>query len=237
MSWRFFWVVSALMVAFVSNAWLLYLEDVKVVVDVDLDERRIEDELAGRDYAPSTRLQNFKEYGLPEELAKAAANQSAELMKARGPELKMMLNRDIDNVVGPLCAGGVLPQRYAALEVLVIEENLDRVPVSGKQVFAFEPQPWFGESYTEQVYNHMEMVEERRRDSTALGLAAILAAEERALLDDKAPWKEGLTGGSIDKVLKKHRGLDNKLVRYVSLMHVLTELANSTTDPICAGPE
>ena len=235
MSWRFFWVLSALMVAFVANGWLLFTEDIQSVVDVEVDNQKIRDELAENDMVASTRLQNFRAFGLPDNLAEAASSRAGLIMSQRGPDLKLMLNQDIDVVARIFCAGG-MPQRYAALEVLVVEENLDRRVLDGMDIIGFEPQPWFSTSYTPQVYEHMELVEKRRSDSTALGLAAILSSEEKALLDDESPWRSSI-GSSLAKVAKEQPGVESKLVRYLALMHVLTELANSTSDGICAVNE
>ena len=231
MSWRFFWVLTALMVAFVINAILLFQEDLDVVVDVELDDKRGGDELKGTIvFHASNRRRNFEAFGLPENLVDSAASRTAQLMKQYNVKYTGMLNEQADEL-GPLFCSGEMPVWYGALSVLVSEENEERKVLS-PSFFILNPQPWYAESYTLAVYEEMELSGERQREATAVGLSAVLTSQEAALLDGKKPWT---ASKPMEKVVKKYPEVGNKLVQYVALMHVLSEIAYKEPDGICGA--
>ncbi|MCB9675041.1 MAG: hypothetical protein H6737_07985 [Alphaproteobacteria bacterium] len=234
MNWRPYIVVLALVVALIVNAALIGNERIP---DLEVREQvSLEDEpLRHMTYAPNTRMQNFTEMGMDDELAQRAANLAAGLQSNRQRYLKMLEDQAID-VGDAFCpSSSKLPQPYAAMRYLVVQEGGRRDVIDGhNSLFAFEEQAWFEkEGGAAPVYNTLERRAGRRQDATVMGVAAVLLGREQEAVTERGPWSTGfLGGGSFTTLESESAGIRQMTAEYFALMHYLTELANEQ-DGIC----
>ncbi|MEZ4318028.1 MAG: hypothetical protein R3F61_11010 [Myxococcota bacterium] len=234
MAWRPWIVVLALIVALMLNAALVYRERIP---DLEVKETvALEDEpLRHMTYAANTRLQNFTEMGLDEELAQRAANLAAGLQSNRARYMKMLEDQALD-VGDAFCpSSSKLPQPYAAMRFLVLQEGGRRDVIDGHNaLFQFEVQPWFEkEGGALPVYNTMERTASRRLDATLMGVSAVLLGREQEAVNQRGPWATGfLNGGSFSTIESESPAIRQTTAEYFALMHYITELANEQ-DGIC----
>ena len=68
-----------------------------------------------------------------------------------------------------------------------------------------------------------------------MGIAAILAARERDVLEKNSPWGPGLTQRwSWASVMEEEPGVRDKVTKYFAAMHLVVELATAE-DGVCGG--
>lgn len=232
MSWRP-WIVAAAMFAVVLVNLVLVLQERLPAAVAGPEVARVDEVLQHLQYLPTTRRTNFKEMGMSDELADATAKY-VDRYGRKQAAFSALLGEQAALVGNAFCPGTSLPQPYAALQFLVLETNEVRDPVDPEQLREFEEQPWFATSPVQAVYNHFEMTEGRYADATLLGVSAILVGKEDDALSGYTPFATGIMGARGWAPLKKaHPRIEMVVIEYFSLMHYLTELAN-TRDGICA---
>jgi hypothetical protein len=233
MNWRP-WIIAALFLAMlVANLTLVVTERVlPPELEEGLVDRR-QDDLATTPFTDTTRLANLRAFGLPEEMA-VAANRRIETMFNDNRRLKELLRVSAEDVQQALCwAGGEdIPQRYAAVSILIEQEdagggNMERRLIDWERTTHIQIQDWYATSLVPQVYRMNELGPVDEPESTVIGLAAILSGREQDLLDQNAPFNRGFSA-----VLRAEPRVEEVLVEYIALMHLLTELANAD-DGIC----
>lgn len=232
MNWRPWVVAAVLMAAVIVNTALLGFEEVTAPGAAEGDDISVAatDQLATLRYSPNSRLANLKAMGLPDDIANDANDLATGLMQQRQKVLEKLLvdNNEVSTRV--FCAGGGrLPQRYAALSVLVVDEDGVRRVIEPRSLTTMEMQPWYDVAQVPDVFREVELTPDRKADATAMAVAALLLSEEQRLLDGDSPWGSGLVGTwSMGRVLNDYgdRKIRQKLVEYFALMHLLTELAN-----------
>jgi hypothetical protein len=228
MTWRP-WIISGLgIVALLLNGLLVVQEDLPQVI-VDDDPEKIIEPLRTLTYAPNTRRQNFEQaMGLPPEVANAAAVYAQNLSKQRNKWWKVLeLNQD--QLGAALCPSKDLPQPYAMLRFLVVEDAGRRYVIEAGRTKVLEPQPWFEESVVPSLYDHFERTERRKGDATVMAVSAAMLAMETEALDGQAPWSMGVLGAwSYGRLESQHPKLRKFVIEYFGLMHYLTELANES---------
>ena len=116
-----------------------------------------------------------------------------------------------------------------------MKEEIDRRDaIDAERLKLFEEQDWFATAPVDAVYTHLELTEGRRSDATLMGVAALLMSKEDDALDGHSPWSTGLMGSwGWAPLRKQFPGAEMRVIQYFSLMHYLTELAN-TRDGICS---
>lgn len=229
MTWRFFLVLGTLFAAALVNVVLLSLEKVEApATAADMTNAVTRDPLSDTVYMPSTRVSNFRAFGFDDNLANATANQAARLATKYSPQIEGILEREADTLGAVLC-GGPLPPRYAALEVLVVEDSGALKVVDATRAYTFEPQPWFMGSQAEEVFKAVELRPDRKQDATVMGVAALLLRRSDAVFAEERPWAPGLLGGGwgVSALEKTYPQAIDELVRYFGLMHLVEELANA----------
>jgi hypothetical protein len=232
MSWRPWITVGLLFFAFVWNAMLMVQEQLPVA-DVAPEVARVNEVLRHLQYAPTSRRNNFKEMGFTDDQADRCATM-IDRFKGATEKFKTMLLEQGAEVGDAFCPSDGVPQPYSALRYLVLEENENRQVFQPERLIAFEEQPWYGIAPVDAVYNQLERAEGRKADATLMGVSALLLAREADVLEGNAPWSSGLMGSWGFKRLKKDNpSIEIMALRYFSLMHFLTELAN-TRDGVCS---
>lgn len=239
-------VVAAVVLAIGLNAYLGYSEltpDEEGRTGIAPDELTVrhkvrkEDPLFDLQYLSARRLPNFQEsFGLPAPLAKRAVDRAVMISDEYSRKLGLMLRdtEDPTRLLDAICATAESRPRYAMLRYLVVQEGPERLPIDLKRVSSLELQEWGVLAPIDTVYETVEFSDDRHDDATLMGIAAILAGQEDKVTKSQAPWGSGGLGRSWDwdRVVKEHPGIDTKLVEYVALMHVATEMAQSA-DGLC----
>ena len=234
MTWRHFLLIAVVGAMLVINGVLLFFEEVNLSVSGSGPVDRISDPLIAATFSPTTRVSNFKAFGLPDDMAEEARG-IAGRMYDDNERLKIMLNDGADVLTQYFCSASGVPQRYAALNVLVTQRDLgggvlERKVIDWRRTTSIQVEDWAITSRIDEVYNAVELTERRHSDSTAMGIGAVLGVREDDLFEQHAPV--GTIRWSFRKLLDNDPSLRAKLVDYFALMHVLTELAQSE-DGIC----
>jgi hypothetical protein len=231
-SWRPWLVVLTLMVGFFVNIALITQE--RVPDPQAGPEVTVSDEpLRHLQYLKTSRRGNFKAMGMTDELADATANFIDKYGKQES-RYKTLLEDHATEIGDAFCPTDRLPQPYAALRFLVFEENKRRDVVSADRLVRFEAQPWFESAPVVAVYNTLEVTHSRKPDATLMAVGGILLGREDDVLEGSAPFATGLMGSWGFKRLKKDNPkVEMLVIQYFSMMHFLTELAN-TKGGICA---
>ncbi|MEC7948160.1 MAG: hypothetical protein VX265_11385 [Myxococcota bacterium] len=240
-------VVAAVVLAIGANVYLGYSEltpDGEGRTGIAPDEVTVrhqirkEDPLFDLQYLPARRMPNFQaSYGLPAPLADRAVDRAAMLDDEYGRKLRLMLrdSEDPTRLLDAICGSTSESRpRYAMLRYLVVQEGRERVPLDLKRVSSLELQEWGVLAPIDTVYEMVEFADDRNPDATLMGIAAILAGQEEKVTKSQAPWGSGGLGRTWDweQVVKEHPGIDTKVVEYVALMHVATEIAQAA-DGLC----
>ena len=231
MNWRPWIVAMMLLTAVLVNGTLTVMEDLPEA-KAGPEVERIEEVLRHLSYTPSSRRNNFKEMGMKDEVADATAKY-VDRFARKQPLFAQLLVDQADDMGRVFCPGTGLPQPYSALEYLVLEENERRDVIDPERLKMFEAQSWFAESSINAVYTKMELTEGRKTEATVMGIAAMLQSKEEDALDGHSPWSTGIIGTWGWTPLKKtFPAVEMKVIQYFSLMHYLTEIAN-TREGIC----
>ncbi len=232
MSWRP-WIVAAAFIAVMMINLVLVVQERLPEAQGGPQVARIDEVLRHMQYTPATRRNNFKNMGMSPELAESAAKYIDRYTRKQ-PLFVQMLSEQAAMVGGAFCPGTGLPQPYAAAQFLVTDVNDRRDVVDPERLREFEEQPWFIASPVQAIYTHFELTEGRFGDATLLGVSALLVSKEDDALYGYAPFSTGIMGARGWKPLKKqHPRVELTAIQYFSLMHYLTELAN-TRDGICS---
>lgn len=226
MIWRP-WVISSLgLVACVLLAVLLATERIPSP-DQAPELKKIQEKLRTLQYQPNNRRANFDVMGLGPDDADAAARYVARYDR-QTDKLKKILEDQTAELTRVFCPSEDLPQPYAALEVLVEESNGARYVVDPIQLKDFESQAWYARSLVPALYDHFERNENRKPDATLMAVSAAILAREGDALEGVSPWSLGLVGTwGFGKLKKQEPRIQVLVIEYFSLMHYLTELANS----------
>ena len=186
-------------------------------------------------YVATNRNDNFLEMGLPQDLADLATKEARKLDAVKARLSKLVTDQALD-IGGAFCPKpSALPQPYAALEFLVIQDAGVRTVVNARQeLFEFEAQRWFNvDSNPAGLYEVYERSQTRRQDATIMAVGAALAMREQDAINHRGPWSNGFFGGGFSALEEEVPSIRQRTAEYFALMHVLTEIANQP-DGICA---
>jgi hypothetical protein len=238
MNWRPWMVVLALALCLVFSLALVVQEpipDLEVKEEVTLDD----EPLRHLNYVPSARLNNFLEMGMDEELAQTTSALVAGLQPNRERYLKLLDEQALEVGVAFCPSPSGLPQPYAAMQFLVVQEagKRDVVDALGG-LFRFEVQPWYTkDGRAPQVYNTLERTARRKQDATLMGVSAVLLSREEDAIRERGPWATSLLGGvgfgAFATLKSENPRIAQLAAEYFALVHYLTELANEQ-DGICS---
>jgi len=224
-------VAASLMVTLGVSGYLLYQEEVAPPEVIASHVVLKVDPLLQVRYTKSNRKQNLKAFGLPERLRKSALDRMRRIEMQHERKIEILLNgaADPNAIADALCGetAQVRP-RYGALRFLVKEKQSRRDPIRISSVTGLEVAEWSLVAPIGDVYAKAELSDKRQEDATLMALAAILEGREEDILEGYAPWGRGLLPGawSWEDVVKKHPGVDERVVEYIAVMHLFVEKAN-----------
>jgi len=241
MNWRP-WILAALTVAMaISNAALMYFEDVSPPDAGAGPADRVGDQLMAMRFTAGRRRANMTAMGLPDDLGDRAFDLAGRVW-SQHDRLQILLHQNASTVSGPLCnaSGFGVHTRYAALSFLVQETDSgdglkERRLIDWRRTTALEVQDWYGTSLVSDVYERLEKSKPQHGDATVMGIGAVFAGREDDVIERRRPFSGGLTGWSFSRLQSNDPDVTDKIVEYLAVMHVLTELARDEEDGICGG--
>lgn len=230
MNWRPWLVAAALMAALILNTALLVTEDVRPPEKQQGPTVAITDRHMKMTYSANNRLPNFKAFGMDESMAEAANKKAIKLQQDRGKRWGQLLDENKAETVAVFCPTSTgVPARYAAMSMIVVEEEDGRRPIEPQELTEFKVQEWYTVAQVKDTYDAIELADDYQTDGTVMGIAALLLTEEDKVIEGESPWGTGLmTKWSFTSMLDQYQDkkIRQKLVDYFATMHLLTEMAN-----------
>ena len=232
MPWRLVFAVLVVVVALGVNAYLLSTEEISTSEQQIRHTAKRQDPLLDLSYTSGQRQQNFAAFGLTEAEVKDAMKRIGDYQDLHSDRLMRLLDQapELVEVADALCGTtkSIVP-RYGALRYLVSEKGGERIPVDLRRFGGFKREEWSYVSTIDGVYQEVELRESRQEDATKMGIAAILAGEEAMVLENRTPYGRSLApwSWSWSKVVSNHPGLDERVIKYLAMMHLTVELARS----------
>ncbi len=247
MNWRLFWIAAFVCCLGVANVAFLLNEEVAPPDALTKAESRQLDPLLDVRFLKQKRAENLVKMGFDEkesvEIQKRIEQLSADL-RVGDAERDIVRARieaasDPDALGAALCGTGTtLHVRYGALAFLVDDQKGERRAIALDQVSALEPQAWAAEARIAPVYQEVELAKDRKSDATRMGLAAILAEQEEAVLAKESPWGRSLLSNwSWPRVQAKFPGVRGRLIEYVATLHLVIEVANGEAELCSTGED
>lgn len=225
-------VATSLVIGMVAAGFLVTKEDIVPPETAGIHVARSVDPLLGIEYTKSNRRINMKAFGLSERMQQSALDRMRRIEQRNGRKIELLLE-GADNpnaVVDAFCGDTAqVRPRYAALRFLVKEKNGLRNALRVSSVTGLDAQDWAVLAPVSDVYEAIELIDNREKDATLMALAAILEGREQDALKGFAPWGRGLLPGqwSWEKVVSTYAGLDERVIEYLAVMHLFVEAANS----------
>ena len=243
MSARTWMVAGSLLLLGGLNLYLLYEEEENYFAELKTtaDGRVLSgevDPLLNLRYAASQRESNLAAYGMDERLAGDVGTRIRDYEDRYTDRIKYLFENveDPEALEDALCGQAGVRPRYGALRYLIeVEKDGTRRPINLQRASQLEWQDWSKGAPIGAVYAELELAEERKPDATLMGVAAILTARERDVLEKNSPWGPGLTQRwSWAAVQEEEPGVRDKVVKYFAAMHLVVELATAE-DGVCGG--
>ncbi len=183
-------------------------------------------------YTESNRKVNLRAFGLSERMQQAALDRMRRISQQHGRKIELLLDGAADpNAVSDALCGytAQVRPRYGALRFLVKEKNGLRSALRVSSVTGLDVEEWAVLAPISDVYNQVELSDDREEDATLMALAAILESREEDILKGFAPWGRGLLPGqwSWEKVLNEYSSVDERVIEYLAVMHLFVEAANA----------
>ncbi|MEM6931195.1 MAG: hypothetical protein AAF602_29965, partial [Myxococcota bacterium] len=173
MSFRPWVVLGALVVAFVANLALILAEDLPPAPpDATTDRVSPIGQLV---YAPGNRTRNLQLMGLDA----AGVDEANRQMTALSPEterLRRVLEGQTQLAATAFC-GQELPPPYAALQVLVVQDNDVRAAITPDRLVRLEAAPFYG-AFVGRLHDRFELATPRPASATPIAGGAVLASRE-----------------------------------------------------------
>lgn len=232
MSFRFWMIVIGIIGMAILNAYIINVEHIEVRSKQEI-ARTFEDKLADITYSSNKdiREQNLAQFGFDDKMILMARKQF-KYLKRYETQIKSQIEgaEDLELLTEIFCPRdskkSVRP-RYAAVQVLLKEENGKRVVYNPKFDSELVFQEWVGKLSLVDIYANVEKVEKVPAKSTVMVIAAFLTDNDDALIRRLRPWGSDVDGSwDWDDVLEKDADLEENIVQYICLMHVMTEIAN-----------
>ncbi|MFT4978759.1 MAG: hypothetical protein ACI8S6_004669 [Myxococcota bacterium] len=226
-------VLGALLALLAGNAYLITTEEITRSEEQSADQLKRRDALRDLVYAKSSREANFKAFGMDAAMTKRAMDLIADYEGEYGTKLGVLLREAGEPMeLGDALCGSTdqVRPRYGALEFLAEANGERRRPIDLRQASGLERQEWALASPISRVFEIAELSDERQPDATIMAMAAIIEGKEEILIERKRPWGRPIVPGgwSWSKVKAEHPGVDQQVARYLAMMHLTVEIAQSS---------
>jgi hypothetical protein len=222
MYWRPWIVASALMASLVFQVVLLATEELQPEKEAEGVSLQVVDPLKAIVYQPGNRIENFKSFGLPADMATTANDRATRMLKDRGELWRKKMKENGEVTSQYFCKNQILPERIGALAVLVSEADGVRRVHPAEELSAFVEEDWFKAGQTKDVYQSFVLIKDAREDATVLVVMAVLTGQEDAAIEKTYPWDSSVATIMDQFADTKIRA---KLIDYFATMHVLAEIA------------
>lgn len=224
------WIVlGAMFLAFVANVALVASEDLpEGPGDATTHQGGPIDELT---YVRGNRAPNLQRMGLDAELVDEAVRQMS-AMDDQLDRLRLVLEQDTAATGAAFC-GQDLPPPYAALGVLLVQDNDRRSPISPDRLTRLEQAPFFDRALVRRLHEQMELSSSRKEQATVMAVGAVMTSREGDALDGVAPFSQGRGRWGLPHLEALDPSVRPRLATYFATMHVMTELANEPVRGVC----
>lgn len=227
MTMRSWLIVVGIVLMAGLNGFLISTEHIDRIRP-EVDDIEYDDRLSDLVYSKSNREQNLAAFGLNE----SQVNQSRRYFKRYEDMERQILGRLTQNVDAGLadifCSRTEeLRPRYAALGTLILMENGERIIWDPKEHNSFEVQAWVSPYSLESIYADVEKGRSELPASTAMVVTAFVAGVEDSVVTRLEPWGRSSRSWDWELVQTKYAKNMNKVVEYLSILHYVTEMANS----------
>lgn len=209
------------------NVFLISAEHIDTVKP-EVSDIEYDDRLSDLVYSKSNREQNLAAFGLNESQVK----QSRKYFRRYEQMERQILSRLTQNTEAGLAdifcsrTEDIRP-RYAALGTLILTENGERIIWDPKEQNSFDIQAWASPYSLESIYEDIEKGRTELPSSTAMVVTAFVSGVEDAVITRLEPWGRSNRSWDWDVVQSKYAKNMNKVVEYFSILHYVTEMANS----------
>ncbi|MCP4808171.1 MAG: hypothetical protein GY913_31055 [Proteobacteria bacterium] len=189
-------------------------------------------------YTEAKRESNLEAFGLDEDLVSDTATRIRDYDDRYRTRIEFLFENagDREALEDALCGQAGVRPRYGALRYLIeAQKDGSRTPINLQRATTLEWQDWSKGAPIGAVYSEVELVEDRQPDATLMGVAAILTARERDVLERNSPWGPGLAQRwSWTTVMEEEAGIRDKVVKYFAAMHLVVEMATAEGG-VCGG--
>lgn len=201
--------------------------------------KEVQDPLQDIRFTVSERETNFGKFGFSEDQVQRLIKKTRQIDDRYGEKLQRLLLEPAEprELSDSLCGlNRYVRPRYGALRFLVVQKNDQRQVLDLRRVQQLERQEWSIVAPIDAVYQELELNQDRLEDATRMGIAAVLASKESDAVERFEPWGSGRLPGSwsYEAALNENPGLQDKVVEYFALMHLVVEYATSE-EGICGG--
>lgn len=209
------------------NVFLISNEHIETALPQN-EEIEYDDRLSDLVYSKSNREQNLASFGLSSEQVKQSGKYFRRYEKMERQIGARLKNGDLAEYTRIFCARTEdIRPRYAALGMLILMENGERIIWDPKEHNEFAFQAWASPYSFEGIYEDIEKGRSELPASTAMVVAAFVSGAEEGLISRQEPWGRSGRSWSWETVQKQYEKHMDKVVEYLSLVHYVTELANA----------
>ena len=225
-------VAASFVIGVAASVFLLLKEDIVPPETAGVHMARTVDPLLGLVYTESNRKVNLRAFGLSDRMQQMALDRMKRIQQRHGRKIELLLDgaANPNAVADALCGDTAqVRPRYGALRFLVKEKNGVRSALRVSTVTDLDAEEWAILAPISDVYQSIELIDNREEDATLMALAAILEGREEDALKGFAPWGRGILPGqwSWEKVMNQYAGIDDRVVEYLAVMHLFVEAANA----------
>ena len=236
MTWRP-WIVSATLLATsILTAVLWWKEDAPEPKKAKAVEVEAGDRLASTVINASSRVSLWKAYGFDSAEIEKMSDRTTRLMSERADQYRKLLQEDAPKYALILCPHSQgAPPRYAALQLLIREDNGVRTPIAPDELVNLNIQEWYASAPVEDVFKKLDLRKSAPIGATGMGVAAILLKKEADAISGQGAWRTMGLGWNLQSLMEQNAdsGLKQRVYDYFVLSQTLLELANARESGIC----
>ena len=209
------------------NVFLISAEHIDTV-QPEVDDIEYDDRLSDLVYSKSNRDQNLTAFGLNESQVKQSRRYFKRYEKMERQILGRLTQNAETGLTDIFCSRTEdIRPRYAALGTLILMENGERIIWDPKEHNNFDVQAWSSPYSLESIYEDIEKGRSELPSSTAMVVTAFVSGVEDSVVTRQEPWGRSNRSWDWDVVQSKYANNMRKVIEYFSILHFVTEMANS----------